>query len=95
MTTLCLRPVVFLRMFLLQRRDGAEEIVSFSFVHFDLSEASVRICFGDHPLRLSKFSFGALKLCRGTKAKIRNIMSAVCSHATALRLDDDQSDWSG
>lgn len=24
---------------------------------------------------------GSLKLCRGTKAKIRNIMSAVCSHA--------------
>src|SRR5258707_14613436 len=51
---LFLRPLVFLRMCLLQGRDDLEEAVSFSFVHFDLPHPSGLVCFGDHPLCLSK-----------------------------------------
>src|SRR5580704_9118857 len=51
---LFLRPLVFLRMCLLQGRDDFEEVVSFSFVHFDLSHPCVRVCVGDHSLCLSK-----------------------------------------
>src|SRR5947207_796599 len=52
---LCLRPVVFLRMELFQGRDDVDEVVSLSLVHFDLANASMLICLGDHPLCLSKF----------------------------------------
>ena len=59
-------------MRLLQGRDDVEEVVSFSFVHFDLPHPSILVCLGDHPLRLSKFPFVNLK-----KADIRAKVSAV------------------
>jgi len=39
---------------LLQKRDDIDEVISFAIVHFDLPRPSVRGCFGDHPLCVSK-----------------------------------------
>jgi len=48
-------------MELFQGRDDVDEVVSLSLVHFDLANASMLICLGDHPLCLSKFRLVHLK----------------------------------
>jgi hypothetical protein len=59
-------------MDLLQGRDDFDEVASLSLVHFGLPHPSVRVCFGDHLLCLSKFRLVHLK-----KADIRAKVSAV------------------
>ena len=45
----------------LQGRDDVEEVIPFAFIHFDLTCPSVRSCFGDHSICLSKFTLVCLK----------------------------------
>src|SRR5882724_10564893 len=56
----------------LQGRDDVDEVIPFAFIHFDLPCPSVRSCFGDHSICLSKFTLVCID-----KADISAEVSAV------------------
>jgi hypothetical protein len=73
---LCLRPVVFLCMRSLQGRDDVDEVIPFAFIHFDLPCPSVRRCFGDHSICLSKFTLVCLKKA-DISAKVSTVQTGI------------------